>query len=115
MIRQMKYYLVAMGAWNLVRAFIHSFNHGYDLVFELRVIQCIIPLCFAALVVVVEQALKLLQVRISLPSEPINLQIGKIFQSLDLAPAPETVPGSFIYVEDYARLYRSDGKVWVPV
>ena len=111
----MKYYLIAMGAWNLVRAFIHSFNHGYDLVFELRMIQCIVPLCFAALVVVIAEALKVLRTNSIRSYEPINFTAGKIFQSLDLAPAPEKVPGSFVYIEDDNRVYSSDGVVWKPV
>src|SRR5690606_18965372 len=85
MIRQMRYYLLAMGAWNLVRAFIHSFHHGYDILFELRMLACIVPLCFAALAVIIEQAMNRLQsgVEIEFIETPPDVTIPR-FRSLDL-------------------------------
>lgn len=107
-----------MGAWNLVRAFIHSFNHGYELVFELRMIQCIVPLCFAALVVVIAEALKVL--RTATPINKTSLVMNHIqtkipyFQSLNLAPDPTQAHNEMmiIYVKDTGWLYYCDGEDW---
>ena len=108
MIRQMKYYLIAVSAWNIVRAFLHSFNHGYDVLFELRMLAAVIPLCFAALIVVIVEALKP-------KTDDLPFVEVPYFQSLGMAPAPETMNGRWIYIKDYARLYRSDGVAWIPV
>ena len=96
-----------MGAWNLVRAFLHSFNHGYDVLFELRMLAAVIPLCFAAIIIVINEVFK--------PKPDFSFFEIPYFQNLDIAPAPETMKGRWIYIKDYARLYRSDGQVWVPL
>lgn len=111
----MKYYLIAMGAWNLVRAFIHSFNHGYDLIFELRMLAAVIPLCFAAITVVISEIFKSrTDIGFSFFNIPSPSKIP-YFQSLDIAPAPETMEGQWIYIKDYARMYRSNGEAWIPL
>lgn len=98
-----------MGAWNLVRAFIHSFHHGYDTLFEIRMLACIIPLCFAALIVALEQILpndakpKEIQRDVSIPR----------FQSLDRAPEPRGTKYRIIFIEEDASIYVSNGDIWL--
>jgi len=105
----MKYYLIAMGAWNLVRAFIHSFHHGYDILFEMRMLACIIPLCFAALIVAVERILpndaepKEMQRDVSIPR----------FKNIGLAPEPRGAKQSIIFIEEDASIYVSSGDTWL--
>lgn len=98
-----------MGAWNLVRAFIHSFHHGYDILFEMRMLACIIPLCFAALVVAIEHILpngtepKWVQRDVSIPR----------FKKIGLAPEPRGTKYSVIFIEEDASIYVSSGDIWL--
>lgn len=100
----MKYYLIAMGTWNLVRAFIHSLHHGYDILFEVRMLACIIPICFSALVVVVEQSLK---------NSPYNKP--QSFNTIQEVPSASTMQDKIIYLKQSGRFYRSNVLTWEPV
>jgi len=109
MIRQIKYYLIAISAWSFVRAMVHEWNNpGFDLVFDVRILSSIIPLCFAALIVALNELLK------NKKEHAVEIEIP-YFQSLDIAPAPGDMAGKFIYIKDDVCVYRSDGTSWVPV
>lgn len=110
MIRQMKYYLIAMSAWNLVRAFLHSFNHGYDVLFELRMLAAVIPLCFAALIVVIEEILKRFENRkAGNPTFPV-------FSNFESLPPATQCAGVIVLVTspNNQTFYSWDGK-WLPI
>jgi len=107
----MKYYLIACGAWNLVRAFLHAFNHGYDIVFELRMIQCLIPLGFAALVIVAEQFLEKLPMPAPHLAPPTEV-IMPTFETLDDVPPKMHVAQKVIYIRSTGNFYWSNGACW---
>jgi len=111
MIRQLKFLFVAHLVYCIVRMMMHSWSHGYDEVFDLRFIQVILSMIGAAILAALDEIHSTLKER-STKLPPTNIPY---FQTLDIAPAPETMEGGVIYIKNYARLYRSDGEVWIPL
>jgi len=108
----MKYYLIAMGAWNLVRAFLHSFNNGYDVLFELRMLAAVIPLCFAALIVVIDELVKKIESRKDRSSNPTF----PVFPNFESLPPAIQCTGAIVLVTypNNQTFYSWDGK-WLPI
>ncbi len=106
-IKQLRYISMTFGIFLFVRAFFHSFEHGYDLIFDVRILQSLMFICTAYLIAAIQWAFK--------PKPDSQFRNVPYFQSLDIAPAPEKMEGGCIYIKDYARLYYSDGQVWIPL
>ena len=68
-------------------------------------LACIVPLCFAVVVIVLEQIFQPTRVSAIIP----------YFQSLSLAHDPKGMERAVIYIKDDACLYTSNGKAWVLV
>ena len=107
----MKYYLIVMGAWSFVRAMAHEWNKpGYDLAFDIRILSCIIPLCFAALIVVIEELVKRFE------SKKTGNPTFPVFPNFESLPPATQCTGAIVLVTypNNQTFYSWDGK-WLPI
>lgn len=111
-IKQLRWFVMVIGIFLMSRAFLHTLNHGYDLTFDIRLLQAVVAICSAYLINAVEQILKCLPSSAETEVTPPDVSIPR-FQSLDLAPEPKNTRYTIIFIEDDASLYVSSGNDWL--
>ena len=105
--KQIRYFLIALGAHSLLGAFVHEWNHpGFDIIFDIRIFRAMAMLGFAGVVAAIEELAKK-------PTAGIAFQPKlSVFKCREDAPKPQYLDGCIIFIESDKTLYISDGEMW---